>query len=143
MWNYLYRSDHIFDERDISFDRVTAKRREGVRDLASRISHLAERIFFQFPFFHGKREIFLGDFPSHMWEGKRFFWIPLFTWKKIMKKWILSTKMSKISDFLRKGKKFFFHFSQREKKISIFLLACEKSRDCLFIFLFNDYSVFW
>ena len=49
-----------------------------------------ERFFFQFPFPHGGREIFLGNFPSRMWEGKRFFWISLPTWKKIRKKWIFT-----------------------------------------------------
>ena len=60
------------------------------RDAGSRIPHPAGRIFFQFPFPHGGREIFLGDFPSRMWKGKRFFWISLPTWKKIRKKRIFT-----------------------------------------------------
>ena len=46
-------------------------RGEKGRDAGSRIPHPAGRIFFQFLFPHGGREIFLGDFPFRMWEGKR------------------------------------------------------------------------
>ena len=63
--------------------------------------------------------------------------------------------MNKISDFLRKGKKFSSHFSLREKKNSISLSpwgkgnffggislpACGKGRYCLPISLLNDHPV--
>ena len=69
------------------------------RDARFRISHLAKRNFFQFPFSHEK---------------------------KSRKNEFLPTKMSKISDFLRKEKKFSSHFSLRRKKFLISLSPWRK-----------------
>ena len=105
--------------------KMIAKKREEMR----------EEIFVNFSFLIREEKLFWGIF--------------LFTWKKIK---FLPTKMSKISDFLWKGMRFSSHFSLRKKSFfnfsffmrkgklfwDIFIFACEKKRDCLFIFLLND-----
>ena len=59
-----------------------------------------KRDYFQFPIPHVKREIIFFNFPSRMWEGKRFFshfysqrspWILIF---KIWRMWALSKAQS-------------------------------------------------
>ena len=100
-----------------SLMRVTAKKRKGIRNSAFRI--LRKDFFFNFPSFMKKEKIFWEIFLLACEKKREIFWISLFRWKKIRKKdKFLSTKMSKISDFLWKEKRFFFHFSLREKKIN-------------------------
>ena len=68
-FTHSFMIDNVFS----FFGLEQGNRGEKKRDAGFRISHLAKRNFFQSPFSHEKREIFLGNLPSHMWKEKRSF----------------------------------------------------------------------
>ena len=124
---------------------MIAKGREGMR----------EDFFFNFPSLMGEGKFFWGISLPACGKGRDFFEFPFPHEKKSEKNEFLPTKMSKISDFLWEGKRFFFHFPLREKFFfnfpspmgegkffwGISLPACEKGRDCLLISLLNGHPV--
>ena len=125
-------------------NKIIAKKRKQIRDLVFRISR--KEIFFNFSFFM-KKGSFFCEISLFACEKKRDFLNFFFHMKKNHE------KMSKISDFLRKEKRFFSHFSLREIFFfnfpsfmregnffcGISLPACGKGRDCLLISLLNGH----
>ena len=98
-----------------------------------------------------KREDFFFNFPSSMKKGK-FFWgisllacgkgrdffeFPFSHEKKSEKNEFLPTKMSKISDFLWEGKRFFSHFSLRGNFFGGFPFPHVKRKEIVFSFSFS------
>ena len=78
--------------------RVTAKNKKGMRDFAFRISQ--REFFFNFPFFMKEGKFFGEVFLLTCEKGRDFFEFLFLHEKKSEKNSFLSTKMSKISEFL-------------------------------------------
>ena len=150
-WIFVWLEEVSESRNQLKNARVIAKKREGMRDFVFLISR--EEFFFNFPFLMKKGKFFWEISLLACEKGNFFFEFPFSHEKKSEKNEFLSTKMSKISDFLWEGKRFFSHFPLREKKNfnfpslmgegkffwGISLPACGKGRDCLFIFLLNDH----
>ena len=122
-----------------NYIRYSFSQQDKERNAGFRISHLARRTFFQFFFFHEKRKVFLKDFPPRMWQGKRFFWISLLTWKKIRKKSNFIYENEQNQWFFVKRKEILFPLLTAWKKLFQFPFPHEGRR----IFLGDFPSRMW
>ena len=142
--SFYKRFINKFNSIAASLIKVIAKKREEMRNLASRISR--EEFFFNFPFFMKKGNFFWGISLFACGKERDFFEFPFSYEKKSEKKKMIFylLKRAKSVIFCEKGKRFFSRFPLRGKKISISLPSWEKGRECLPISLLNGHPVsYW
>ena len=121
--------DHLKQqEHRMSISNVQGDHEGKGRDAGSRISHLAKRIF-------------LGDFSSH--KKKNHEKMNFYLLKRAKSMIFCEKKRDSLLTFHSEKwfkKNFIFSWVKGNFFWGISLFACEKKRDCLFIFLFNDHS---